>query len=87
MQLSGTGTSRNDKEIHDRRDAGEVEHDGVFTAKLFAQLGNIAGVLKAALQSCFGGVGGDSGGNGKAPEFNSKIANALPAGNTVSDKV
>ena len=65
VHLPGAGTGRDHEKVHDRRNTGQIEDNGVFTTILFAQLGNVAGVFQTALQSVLGTGGGDGGGNSK----------------------
>lgn len=53
VHLTRAGARCDHEKVHDRRDTGQIEYHCVFTAILFAQLGYLASVFQAALQSIF----------------------------------
>ena len=77
VHLPGAGTGRDHEKVHDRRNTGQIEDNGVFTTILFAQLGNVAGVFQTALQSVLGTGGGDGGGNSKLQGSNQNSQDIL----------
>ena len=70
MHLTNIRAGRDDEKIHNRRHAGQIEYNGIFTAVLLAKFCNMAGIFQAALQPRLRGGIGDGGGNGDAPEGN-----------------
>lgn len=83
VHLASVGARRNDEEVHNRRDACQIENHGIFTAVFLAKFCNMAGIFQAALQPGLGGGIGDGSRNGDAPEGILKTRLDLRRGSTL----